>query len=110
VVEFDPVSGAFLGNFVTTGSGGVSAPIGVEFGPDNDLYLASLNTDSVKAYDGTTGAFVGDFVAAGSGGLNEPNFMTFAVPEPSALWMMGCGMAAVCIARVRRGRSTRGCR
>jgi len=87
VYRFDPSTGTSLGAFFSAGSGGLSGSIGVEFGPDGNLYVASLNTDSVKRYNGTTGAFLDDFVAAGSGSLDQPNFMTFAVPEPSA-WMM----------------------
>jgi DNA-binding beta-propeller fold protein YncE len=106
VVEFNPATGAFIGNFVASGSGGLSGPIGIEFGPDNNLYVAGLNTDSVKRYDGTTGAFLGDFVAGGSGGLDQPNFMTFAVPEPSTLGFAGCGIAALGFRRSIRRRAS----
>lgn len=76
----------YLGDLVTSGSGGLSGLIGIEFGPDGNLYAASLNTNSVKRYAGDSGSSFGDFVTSGSGGLAAPNFITFAttIPEPNA--------------------------
>jgi DNA-binding beta-propeller fold protein YncE len=51
VVKFDPLTGTSLGDFVSSGSGGLSGAIGVEFGPDGNLYVASLNTDIVDRYN-----------------------------------------------------------
>jgi hypothetical protein len=93
VVKFDPLSGASLGNFVTSSSGGLNGAIGVEFGPDGNLYVASLNTDIIERYNGMTGAPLGDFVSAGSGGLDAPNFFTFAVPEPTSAALLLIGAA-----------------
>ena len=42
-----------------------------------DLYISSAGTNSVKRYDGVTGAYLGDFVAPASGGLNQPQGLTF---------------------------------
>jgi DNA-binding beta-propeller fold protein YncE len=86
VVKFDPQSGMYLGDLVTSGSGGLSGLIGIEFGPDGNLYAASLNTNSVKRCAGDSGSSFGDFVTSGSGGLAAPNFITFAttIPEPNA--------------------------
>jgi DNA-binding beta-propeller fold protein YncE len=85
VVKLDPQTGMYLGDLVTSGSGGLSGLIGIEFGPGGNLYAASFNTNSVKRYAGDSGASLGDFVSSGSGGLVNPNFITFAtVPEPTA--------------------------
>jgi len=101
-----PSPGAFLGKFVTDGSGGLLQPYGILFGPDGnndgkrDLYVASASiswksfgtglqaapgTSTVLRYDGTTGAFKSVFVSAGSGGLQNPIFMTFTETNPTTL-------------------------
>ena len=83
VARFDGTTGAYLGDFVPLGSGGLSVPTQLVFGPSVedsgrlDLYVVSTGTDSVLRYDGTTGAFLGEFVASGSGGLQGPVTMTF---------------------------------
>ena len=102
-----PNPGAFLGTFVPAGSGGLSTPVGLLFGPDGkndgklDLYVASAvvsngsnkmvdfvaapGTSEVLRYDGTTGAFLGTFVTPDSGGLQYPTFMTFTETDPATL-------------------------
>jgi len=72
VVAFDAVSGAYLNDFVSAGSGGLSYPTGLIMGPDGHLLVCSRNTNNVLKYDGATGAFLGEFVAGGSGGLTIP--------------------------------------
>jgi outer membrane protein assembly factor BamB len=69
------------GDFVVSGSGGLSTDTGstgLTFGPDGDLYIASASTDSVLRYRKSTGEFVGQFVAPGSGGLDYPVGLAFA--------------------------------
>ena len=83
VARFDGTTGAYLGDFVPLGSGGLSDPTQLVFGPSVedaarlDLYVVSTGTDSVLRFDGATGAFLGEFVASGSGGLEGPVTMTF---------------------------------
>ena len=75
VERYDANTGDFLGDFVTSGSGGLLNPIGVVYGPDGNIYVTSgglngmTNSSSVNRYDGTTGAFIDNFVSLGSGGL-----------------------------------------
>jgi hypothetical protein len=40
VLRYDGATGAFLGSFVDTGSGGLGEPTGLDFGSDGDLYVA----------------------------------------------------------------------
>src|SRR5262249_12760994 len=69
-------TGAFLGAFVPSGSGGLDHPRGLVIGPDGNLYVVGgtlTGGDAVLRFQGPTGpapgAFLGTFVAAGSGGL-----------------------------------------
>lgn len=47
------------------------------FGPDDNLYVTSANTDEILRYNGTTGAFIDAFVTAGAGGLDRPTDPVF---------------------------------
>ena len=78
VVKFDADSGAPLGVFVSTGSGGLNGPTGLTFGPDGHLYVATfVYNNKVLKYDGKTGQFLGIFVEERSGGLQGPMDLGF---------------------------------
>jgi ELWxxDGT repeat protein len=80
VMLYDGATGTFVREFVTGGSGGLFNAWGLTFGPDGNLYVASINTQSVMRYQGPSGPTPGAplpapgntgayFVSAGSGGL-----------------------------------------
>lgn len=84
VMEFD-TDGAYLGDLVTSGAGGLSDPAGLLLVPVaplrgglpvGTLLVASRGTDSVLAYDAADGTSLGAFVTAGSGGLVAPFGLT----------------------------------
>ena len=74
VLRYDGKSGAFLGAFVSAGSGGLDSPGDLAFHPNGDLYVTSLGNGQILRYDGATGAFL-DVVA---GGMNNPLGLTIA--------------------------------
>ncbi len=68
-------SGTYLGDFVTSGSGGLNAAFDLKFGPDGNLYVSSFNTNQVLKYNGSTGAFISVF--ASGNGLANPHGLAF---------------------------------
>jgi sugar lactone lactonase YvrE len=64
VKRYVGTSGAFLADFISADSSGLTCPNGLAFGPDGHLYVSSRNvgehTGVVKRYDGTIGQFLGD--------------------------------------------------
>lgn len=86
VVRFEAQGGAFLGEFVAAGRGGLNAAHHFSFGPDGHFYVASYFTSSVMRYDGATGeplpgplgaGGTAQFVPPGSGGLDFPLGIAF---------------------------------
>jgi streptogramin lyase len=77
VLRYNGSSGAFMGTFISSDSGGLDGPIDLVFGPDGNLYVTSYLTNSVLRYNGSTGAFMDDFVSCGSGGIDGPFGLTF---------------------------------
>ncbi|MCP4247813.1 MAG: hypothetical protein GY778_12260, partial [bacterium] len=71
VVEFDR-SGAYVGDLVGPGAGGLDYPTGLLLTPGGTLLVSSRNSHRVIEYALDTGAYLGDFVGAASGGLNAP--------------------------------------
>lgn len=85
VNRYHPTTGEFLGQFVDTGDRtGARYAVGIAWGPDGNLYVATQNTAGVQRYNGTTGAFMDDFVPPGSGGLTAPFHISFT-PLPAGL-------------------------
>ena len=70
-------SGTVLGEFVASGTGGLSGPVDLAYGVDGDLYVSSADTDEILRYDGASGASKGAFVVAGAGGLDGPDGIVF---------------------------------
>ncbi len=58
--RYEGKTGKSLGAFTTGGP--LSGPVHVVFGPDGDLYVASINNGKVLRYDGRTGVFLDTFV------------------------------------------------
>lgn len=76
IQKYNGTTGAYLGDFVTAGSGGLTQPRQILW-RDGLAYVTSDNGSKVLRYNGTTGAFVDTFVTAGSGGLNSASGMLF---------------------------------
>jgi hypothetical protein len=76
VAEFD-AGGAYVGDLVTAGAGGLQQPAGLLLTGQGTLLVASVATNSVLEYDAVTGAALGAFVTAGDGGLAQPVSLTW---------------------------------
>ena len=68
VKRFDATTGAYLGTFVTSGSGGLLGPRGLIFGESHNLLVVNQGVSNplggdVLRYDGQTGAFINKVVA-----------------------------------------------
>lgn len=57
--RYDGTSGEFKGVFAE--GGGLSAPTGLVFGPDGDLYVSNQGNHTIVQYDGKTSEFKGTF-------------------------------------------------
>ncbi|MEM7087708.1 MAG: thrombospondin type 3 repeat-containing protein [Bacteroidota bacterium] len=74
VKRFNSITGAFIEDFVPSGSGGLNAVQEILFGPDGNLYVSGRFNSSILQYDGETGAFLGEFTSGYD--LDEPTKMS----------------------------------
>jgi len=101
---FDATTGTFLQTFVTSGSGGLTGPTALAFGPGGDLFVTSYDDDAIRRYDGVDGSFVEVFVASGNGGLDGPIDLEF-IPEPGGSILFAAGVAELlALAALRHSR------
>lgn len=54
-------SGNFLGEFITSGSGGLIGPEQVLFHPDGSVLVTGFGNSAIKRYHGFTGEYLGNF-------------------------------------------------
>jgi DNA-binding beta-propeller fold protein YncE len=73
ILRFNASTGAFLGTFVASGSGGLDGPSGIEF-HGGELFVSGRFSSRVYRYDGTTGAFE---LEIGAGALSTAFGLTF---------------------------------
>lgn len=91
VLRYD-ADGAFLGEGVAAGAGGLDGPdIGMRFGPEGELFVPSWYGNEVLRYD-AEGAFV-EVVVGPADGLDSPREVELGAD--GALWVSGWGSDAV---------------
>lgn len=64
LAAFDSATGAYTGNFVANGAGGLDSPWHVLF--DASAWIPASTSDAVHGYDTTTGAYVSDLLPVDS--------------------------------------------
>lgn len=67
VRKYDGVTGALIGDFVSPGLGGLSAPLDNLFLPDGTFLVSSYGNGTIKHYD-ADGNFIGNAITGLSGG------------------------------------------
>lgn len=77
VEEYDGSTGAFVRDFVTSGSGGLDNPVGMTFGPSGNLFVVSQASNTVLEYDGVTGAHERVVVGFDAYGFTVPVDLVF---------------------------------
>ncbi len=75
VKRYNGITGAFMGDFVSSGSGGLNAPQEVAWGPDGHLYVTGFYTPYLMRYDSANGNYLGQFSSGYA--LDNPGKMTF---------------------------------
>lgn len=102
VRRHDLVTGAFLGNLVSTN---IRTPIGMAIDTDGSLYVASSGDNRIVQFNAATGAYVRDFATAAQG-VALPAFITvIPVPSPGSAVVLVLGAVALVS---RRGRCAAG--
>lgn len=99
IKQYDDVTGEYIRDFVTPGSGGLSSPQGLSLGSNGNLFVSSRSTNSIKEYSGTTGEYIGDFVSSDDG-LRSPIGLTFA--EDGSLFVVSSLVPGANIGDVER--------
>jgi len=79
ILRYDLKTKEYMGKFAS--GEGLSLPVGLEFGPDGNIYTSSANSDEVFRFDGRTGEFIDKFVPAQSGGMSSPRAIRFGGPN-----------------------------
>jgi hypothetical protein len=62
IAEFDPTTGAYLGNFIANGAGGLDSPWDILFSA-TEAYVPASDSDAVHRYNATTGAYIADLIS-----------------------------------------------
>lgn len=85
ILRFDGVSGAFVGEHISSGH---FAAAEFEIGPDGNIYVSDFIDHNVDRFDGNTGVFIDAFAAPRSGGLLLPRELVFG-PDGDLYVAMG---------------------
>jgi subtilisin-like proprotein convertase family protein/streptogramin lyase len=76
VVRYNIETGEPIGTYIMAGSGGLSFPFALAFGPgDNNVYVTSAGTNQILKYNAVTGGYLG---IGASTGLDYPRDVAFS--------------------------------
>jgi len=76
VKRYDGETGAFLGDFIAPGAGGLSLTQEVRIGPDGSVFVTGRGNSTVLRFDRRTGTFLGPVTSGYP--LDQPTKMTIA--------------------------------
>ena len=62
VKKYDEL-GNYWGDFVSSGSGGLSTTEDILFHPDGTILVSGYGNNAIKRYDGNNGIYLGDFTS-----------------------------------------------
>ncbi len=60
IKPYDETTGAFIRDFITSGSGGLLNPGSFSLAANGNLFVSSNGTNSIKEYNGTSGEYIRD--------------------------------------------------
>ncbi|MBA4719399.1 MAG: tandem-95 repeat protein [Nitrosopumilus sp.] len=72
IIMYDAASATLIGDFIGSGVGGLNLPYNIKFASDGDVYVSSLNTNSILHYHGNSGDFIETVIDSGDG-LSTPS-------------------------------------
>lgn len=77
---------------------------GIAFGIDGDLFVGDVGNNRIRRYDASTGQPANGALQnyAFGFGLGGPTYLTFRVPEPGTLALLGFGLAGIAYRRRQR--------
>ena len=88
-ITYYSAQGQFLGEFVSSGSGGLGTPSCLTIGPDENLYVCSFDTNQILRYDGSSGAFLDVYISPQSNPILQPVSIQFVSQQQDELPFSG---------------------
>lgn len=76
IKQYDEQTGAYIRDFITSGSGGLLNPGSFSLATNGNLYVSSNGTNSIKEYSGTSGEYIRDLTDANGSLIAAGNLTT----------------------------------
>lgn len=93
VKRFNAQTGAYIDDFISSGSGGLSTTQDLKIGPTGDILVSGRGNTKILQYDKTTGNFVMDFTSGYT--LDNPTKISFGPDGNLYVSQWGTGNSSV---------------